>query len=161
MAAKLRKAPPGRNIVGAAFVRAALVDRLGENGGGEVFGLVVDGRLGGEIFVSDAFAGAAQQARAGQHLRVGVDERRDFLLAVLRQDGQAGAELVELFLGFGDRVVEADEFGLGGAACEANERQVERRLTGGVQRANGDARGDGNAGEDVVGAGAGLVSPAH
>jgi hypothetical protein len=101
------------DFLGAA--QPAFVVAAGERQDGLRLGvrLVHHRGLGAGEAVGDAGAGAAQEAGWAQHVQIGVDERRDFGLALLRQAGQFGLQLLQLAAGGGDGVLQPRHFGGG------------------------------------------------
>ncbi len=143
--------------VGAAachgFFGMALVGQLGRqggHGGSQCLDLVHHRGLGGHQLVGDALAGMAQQARAAEHLHVGVDERADFLLRVLRQHAQPPAQFRQLLAGFLHGGVEALQFGVGGGSGDAGALDLHLGLRRGEHGSDGNARADRNAEENAL-----------
>ncbi len=143
-----------------------------QHGLGQGLDLVQHRGLGGDVGFGDAPARLAQQPGGAEHLQVGVDQRRDLVLAVLRQHGQPGAQLAQLAARFLHGRFQPGELRLDGVRAHGGARDLDLRLARRIDLADGDARADRYADQDPfrVGrrrapaagpGGTGLLSPAH
>ena len=119
----------------------------GEHGRGQRLHLVGDRHLRVGMRFGDALLRLAEQARGAEHLEIRVDERGDLLLAVLRQDGEAGAQFRELPAGFLHRDVEPGDLLVHRIGLDARAADLDLRLAGAEHGPDGDAVADRNAGE--------------
>ncbi len=135
------------HLLGAALLAGLVVGRHREQDGGDRLALLGDRGLGGDQALGDAQPRPAHQPRGAEHLHVGVEQRRDLGVRVLRQHGEARAQLDELAAGLRDRRLQPRGLGadIGGVDAVADDRL--RRLDRAMHRADRDAGGDRDAGE--------------
>ena len=98
----------------------------------------------------DPLPRAPHQARRPEHLEIGVDQRRDFSLALLGQHREPAAQLWQLLARLQDRVSSRAHSASISAACDLVAGDLGGRLGGAKDRADRDAGGDGDAGEALL-----------
>jgi hypothetical protein len=100
------------DFVGPPLPAGGIIAMQRQHRGGQCLGFLVHRRLGAHMRVANALAGLAQQPAAAEHLGIGVDQRRDFVLGIFRQNGKPGAQLAELLARQRHRIVQPPSFRL-------------------------------------------------
>ena len=138
----------GPPFTAGAVVRAAVVGRLARDHCGDGLDLVHYRRLGADQAFADPAAHAAGHAcGGGEHLDIGVDQRRDLGLGFFGQHGQTGAQPAQLVAGLHEGGVQTGGFGLDLGAVDGAADDFGGRFGGAEHRPDRHPLGDSDAGE--------------
>ncbi len=152
------------HLVGSAPPRGQVVGIGGRQRGGDRVRLVRHRLFRGAQCLADPRARAAQQAGRPEHLHVGVQQRRDLRLRVLRQHMQPGAQLAQLLAGRGDGALQAGALCLDIGGGDAMPGDGGGRLDRAEHRPDGDAGADGQSAQPPLGGKGGSeggLNPVH